>query len=99
MLITQQLGFPLEDIRQRLESLPNERTPNDDDWAKISREFRDKLQERIDIMTRVRDRLDKCIGCGCLSLTKCALYNPDDTARRFGVGPRYLLGDPPRPMK
>ena len=95
VLIAQQLGFPLEEISARLKGLPEGRTPTKRDWARISRAFRQALQDRIDIMTRMRDRLDGCIGCGCLSLANCALYNADDRAGRFGAGPRYLLGDPP----
>ena len=95
VLIAQQLGFPLEEISARLKGLPEGRTPTKRDWARISRAFRQALQDRIDIMTRMRDRLDGCIGCGCLSLANCALYNADDRARRFGAGPRYLLGDAP----
>ncbi len=95
VLIAQQLGFPLEEISARLTGLPEGRTPTKRDWARISRAFRQALQDRIDIMTRMRDRLDGCIGCGCLSLANCALYNADDRARRFGAGPRYLLGDAP----
>ena len=95
VLIAQQLGFPLEEISARLRGLPEGRTPTKRDWARISRAFRQALQDRIDIMTRMRDRLDGCIGCGCLSLANCALYNADDRARRFGAGPRYLLGDAP----
>ena len=96
VLIAQQLWFSLDEIRERLATLPSGRTPTKKDWAKISRTFRGALQQRIDIMTRMRDRLDGCIGCGCLSLSNCALYNPDDRARALGVGPRYLLGDSPR---
>ena len=95
VLIAQQLGFRLEEIRERMSSLPDGRAPTRRDWARISRAFRETLQERIDIMTRMRDRLDGCIGCGCLSLANCALYNPGDHAHRFGAGPRYLLGDAP----
>ena len=95
VLIAQQLGFSLDEIRLRLTTLPSGRPPTKKDWAKISRTFRAALQERIDIMTRMRDRLDGCIGCGCLSLSNCALYNPDDRARALGAGPRYLLGDSP----
>ena len=95
VLIAQQLGFPLKEIRERLKGLPEGRTPTKNDWTRISRAFRQVLQERIDIMIRMRDRLDGCIGCGCLSLAKCVLYNPDDRAGRLGAGPRYLLGDAP----
>ena len=94
VLIAQQLGFSIGEIRTRLEALPDQRTPTQRDWARLSRGFRDELQVRIDMLSRMRDRLDGCIGCGCLSLKNCALYNPEDRARRSGVGPRYVLGDP-----
>lgn len=93
ILISQQLGFPLEDIRQHLNALPQERTPTAKDWQKISRSFRKVLDERIELATRMRDRLDGCIGCGCLSLDHCELYNPADRVRRFGVGPQHLIRD------
>lgn len=91
-LIAQQLGFSLQEIRAELARLPQGRTPNAADWAKISRGFRRQLDERIAAMQRVRDRLDNCIGCGCLSLRKCALYNRDDRLAAEGAGPRYLVG-------
>lgn len=93
-LIAQQLGFSIDQIRISLEGLPDRRTPTQRGWTRLSRGFRDELQARIDILTRMRDRLDGCIGCGCLSLTQCALYNAEDRARRQGTGPRYLLGEP-----
>lgn len=93
VMIAQQLGFTIADIRARLNGLPDGRTPNLRDWSKISRTFRSELDRRIQAMTLLRDQLDGCIGCGCLSLKKCALYNPEDQARRAGPGPRYLLGD------
>ena len=99
VLITQQLGFSLEEICLALKGLPEGRTPTKRDWTRISRALRQTLQDRINIMMRVRDRLDGCIGCGCLSLSKCALYNPDDRARQLGTGPRYLLGDGPDTQK
>jgi len=95
VLIAQQLGFSLQEISERIRSLPDDRAPTKQDWSRISRSFRKVLQERIDMMTRMRDRLDGCIGCGCLSLASCAIYNPDDRARRIGTGPRYLMGEPP----
>ena len=95
VLIAQQLGFSLEEIVERLKGLPEGRTPTKRDWARISTSFRQVLQERIDIMKRMQERLDGCIGCGCLSLANCALYNPEDRANRLGAGPRYLLGDLP----
>lgn len=93
--IAQQIGFTIEEIRALLAALPQGRTPTLKDWDAISRGFRRELDDRIAAMTRMRDNLDSCIGCGCLSLKKCQLYNPADRARRFGAGPRYLLGDKP----
>ena len=95
IVIAQQLGFSLDAIREQLSALPHSRTPTQRDWAGISRRFRADLEGRIALLERTRDRLDGCIGCGCLSLKNCALYNPDDRARLRGAGPRYLLGDPP----
>ncbi len=95
VLISQQLGFTLDDIRDALQSLPEKRAPTRRDWERLAKRFRKTLDERIEMATRLRDRLDGCIGCGCLSLAKCALYNPADRAHRFGSGPRYLLGDTP----
>ncbi|CAN5552208.1 redox-sensitive transcriptional activator SoxR [soil metagenome] len=92
-LIAQKLGFSLEAIRLELAALPQGRTPSQADWNRISRGFRHHLDARIAAMERMRDRLDKCIGCGCLSLRKCALYNPDDRMAAEGPGPRYLVTD------
>ena len=94
VLIAQRLGFTLEEIRLQLKSLPQERTPTQRDWARRSKGFKQVLEERIVILERLRDRLDGCIGCGCLSLKNCALYNPDDLASRRGSGPQYIVGDP-----
>lgn len=91
ILIAQQLGFSLEEIRAQLKQLPLERTPNKRDWEKISRGFRAHLDERIGMMERLRDRLDGCIGCGCLSLETCKLYNPGDKASQTGTGPRLVV--------
>lgn len=93
--IAQQFGFTIDQIRAELQTLPEERTPTKKDWARISQSFRKTLDQKIEMLTRLRDQLDGCIGCGCLSLRKCALYNPEDRARRHGAGPRYLLGDRP----
>ncbi|MDF2370843.1 MAG: redox-sensitive transcriptional activator SoxR [Rhizobiaceae bacterium] len=95
VLIAQQFGFTIEQIRIQLQLLPQERTPNKRDWERISRNFRQTLDEKIETLTRLRDDLDGCIGCGCLSLKTCALYNPQDRARSGGAGPRYLMGDRP----
>jgi MerR family transcriptional regulator, redox-sensitive transcriptional activator SoxR len=91
--IAQQLGLSIEGIATELARLPHGRTPTAADWARISREMRVMLDERIAMLTRTRDLLDGCIGCGCLSLKKCALYNPGDKAATKGSGPRYLMGD------
>ena len=80
-------------------TLPDERTPTKADWAKISRQWRPLLDRRIEELTRLRAELTDCIGCGCLSLRACALYNPADVAARNGPGPRYLIGDRPRSVE
>ena len=91
--IAQQFSFTINEIRDLLASLPNARTPTEADWSEIGERFRATLDARIETLTRLRDDLDGCIGCGCLSLKKCALYNPGDAAAARGAGPRYLLGD------
>ncbi len=93
ILIAQQIGLSIEQIKDVMAALPEGRTPTKADWSKISRSFRKTLDERIAMMERMRDRLDGCIGCGCLSLKACNLYNPDDKAYRLGVGPRYVISD------
>lgn len=95
VMIAQQFGFTLPEIREELDRLPGGRTPTKADWAKISAGFRASLDQKIDTLTRMRDSLEGCIGCGCLSLPKCALYNPADRAALKGQGPRYLMGDKP----
>jgi len=95
VMISQDLGFGIAEIRGALNSLPEGRTPTKADWAKISNRFGAELDKRIARMQSLRERLDGCVGCGCLSLKKCTLYNPDDRAARRGAGPRYLLGDSP----
>lgn len=93
IMIAQRLGFTLEEIREKLTGLPLERTPNKSDWSKIAGSFRESLDDRIAMLSRLRDRLDGCIGCGCLSMDTCALYNPEDQAARKGPGPRLVLGN------
>ncbi|MEM6372681.1 MAG: redox-sensitive transcriptional activator SoxR [Pseudomonadota bacterium] len=95
VMIAQQFGFALPQIRAELERLPRHRAPTKADWARISETFRAGLDSRIARLERLRDTLDGCIGCGCLSLEACALYNPQDRAAGRGTGPRYLLGDRP----
>ena len=78
-------------IEQALASLPDQRTPNKRDLERLSRNWQPLLQQRIDTLTQLRDQLSSCVGCGCLSLTSCALYNPDDLAVQYGSGARYLM--------
>ena len=93
--IAQGFGFTLPRIAEVLASLPQSRTPTAKDWRDISQDFRQELDQQIATLTKLRDDLDGCIGCGCLSLERCALYNRDDTAAEKGDGPRYLMGDRP----
>jgi MerR family redox-sensitive transcriptional activator SoxR len=94
--VAQSVGLTLEGIHAALRRLPNQRTPTKSDWERLSGAWRPVLDQRIDSLMRLRDRLSSCIGCGCLSLKTCALYNPGDAAQSRGTGPRYLLGDEPR---
>ena len=74
--------------------MPDSRTPNQRDWERLSNSWRPRLDAQIAMLERLRDRLDGCIGCGCLTLKVCALYNPDDQAAARGSGARFLIGDP-----
>jgi MerR family redox-sensitive transcriptional activator SoxR len=94
-MIAQQFGFTLPQIKAQLDRLPGGRAPSPADWARISEGFRAELTAKIDTLVRLRDDLDGCIGCGCLSLATCKLYNPQDRAAQKGTGPRYLMGDRP----
>jgi MerR family redox-sensitive transcriptional activator SoxR len=89
--IAAQIGVPLEEIKEALDGLPDRRTPTQADWARLSARWRHRLDERIHLLERLRDKLTGCIGCGCLSLRKCTLMNPDDVLARRGPGPHYLL--------
>ncbi|MEL7689406.1 redox-sensitive transcriptional activator SoxR [Citromicrobium bathyomarinum] len=92
ILIAQRLGLSLGEIEGQLARLPQGRTPDAKDWAAISRSIRDQLDARIAELQRARDNLDGCIGCGCLSLKNCTLYNPDDALATKGPGPRIVIG-------
>lgn len=92
--VAQRVGLTLEEIGGALASLPAEAAPSRRDWSKLSATWRPRLDERIRMLEGLRDELDLCIGCGCLSLDRCRLSNPLDRARDQGAGPRYLLGDP-----
>ena len=89
--IAQRIGVSLDEIAETLAVLPADRTPTKADWQRLSRSWRRGLDERITMLERLRDRLSGCIGCGCLSLRSCALYNPDDTLATEGDGPRRIL--------
>lgn len=87
----QQVGLSLEEIRDALATLPDNRTPNKSDWARLAKAWRPRVDEQIAQLERMRDRLTGCIGCGCLSLQLCKLVNPDDEAGERGPGPRYVI--------
>ena len=89
-------GVPLEQIRAALETLPSARTPTRRDWERLSRCWRDDLDRRIATLQALRDRLTTCIGCGCLSIDKCDLLNPDDEVGAVGPGAHYLHRDSKR---
>jgi MerR family redox-sensitive transcriptional activator SoxR len=89
--VAQQVGLSLDEIRTALATLPANRTPNEKDWERLSKSWRPRIDEQIGMLERLRDRLDGCIGCGCLSLRHCKLLNPDDRAGQRGPGPRYVL--------
>lgn len=89
--VAQQLGIPLAEIRDRLAALPAEGGGGKADWTRISEDWRADLDRRIEQLNRLRDKLDGCIGCGCLSVDSCPLRNPGDVAGEQGPGPRYLM--------
>ena len=91
----QRVGLPLADVAETLRTLPADRAPTKAEWAKVSRAWQQRLDDRIVDLERLRDDLTACIGCGCLSLTSCRLYNPDDAASVNGAGARFFLGDDP----
>lgn len=93
ILIAQRLGLPLTEIEEQLAKLPQGRTPNARDWNRISKGIGERIDAQIAALQKVREDLDGCIGCGCLSLRKCALYNAQDKWAEKGAGPRVLLAD------
>lgn len=88
--VSQRVGISLGDIADALATLPQARTPTKADWSRLSRSWRSDLDTRIEQLQRLRDDLDGCIGCGCLSLRSCTLSNPGDTLGAEGPGPRRL---------
>jgi MerR family redox-sensitive transcriptional activator SoxR len=87
---SQRVGIPLRAIKDALSTLPDRRTPTRSDWARLSQSWRKDLDERIRHLQDLRDQLDGCIGCGCLSIDRCRLYNPDDVRGNEGPGARKL---------
>ncbi len=95
IMVAQRLGYRLDEIATQLDTLPSSTAPTDQDWERLATGFEAELTARIEALVELRDKLDGCIGCGCLSLSHCALYNDSDRAAERGPGPRYLLGDRP----
>lgn len=91
----QTVGLSLAEVHAALATLPDERTPNKADWNKVSAAWIRRIDERIAELEQLRATLNSCVGCGCLSLRTCRLYNPEDTAATRGAGARWLLGDAP----
>lgn len=89
----QEVGLSLNEIGDALAALPDGRTPTTSDWSRLAKGWRTGIDQRIAELEALRDELGDCIGCGCLSLRSCALFNPDDRAGRAGTGARYIVGD------
>jgi MerR family transcriptional regulator, redox-sensitive transcriptional activator SoxR len=95
IVFAQRVGLSLEEIHAELAKLPSGRVPARRDWARLSSAWTARIDDRIAELQRLKAGLSECIGCGCLSLDRCKLSNPDDRAERLGPGPRYWLGDRP----
>ncbi|MTI16145.1 redox-sensitive transcriptional activator SoxR [Rhodobacteraceae bacterium RKSG542] len=93
ILVAQEFGFTISEISEQLATVPTGKAPTKADWTRLSNHFRKTLDEKITRLTNLRDKLDGCIGCGCLSLDSCKLYNAGDAAASYGRGPRYIYGD------
>jgi MerR family redox-sensitive transcriptional activator SoxR len=91
VMLLQSFGLSIDEIQAAMAHLPVERAPNAADWRTASAGIRDRLNARIAALQRTRDMLDQCIGCGCLSLTDCALHNEGDRAARRGTGAQFVL--------
>jgi MerR family transcriptional regulator, redox-sensitive transcriptional activator SoxR len=95
IVFAQRIGLSLDEIGEELAKLPPDRAPTRRDWSQLSKGWSERIDERIDELERLKAGLTDCIGCGCLSLDRCRLANPDDRAAARGPGPRYWIGDPP----
>jgi len=93
IVFAQRVGYSLEEVAAELAVLPENRVPTRSDWARLSARWAERIDERIAELQRLRGGLTECIGCGCLSLDRCALSNPGDRAAAAGAGPRYWVGD------
>jgi len=89
----QRVGLSLEEIKAELDTLPQHHVPTRDDWSRLTQQWQARIDERIRELERLKQGLTDCIGCGCLSLDRCAVMNPYDAAARFGAGPRYWQGN------
>jgi MerR family redox-sensitive transcriptional activator SoxR len=97
ILFAQRVGLTLDETRLELDKLPRNRAPNGEEWARLSSTWAARIDERVAELERLQRGLTDCIGCGCLSLDRCAILNPSDQAAAKGAGPRYWMGDvPPR---
>jgi MerR family transcriptional regulator, redox-sensitive transcriptional activator SoxR len=94
IVFAQRVGLTLEEIKGELDKLPPDRAPGRSDWSRLSSGWTSRIDERIAELERLKAGLTECIGCGCLSLDRCKLANPNDRAGRSGPGPRYWVGDP-----
>jgi MerR family redox-sensitive transcriptional activator SoxR len=95
IVFAQKVGLSLDEIAAELDKLPPQGAPGREDWSRLSATWRGRIDQRIAELERLKAGLTECIGCGCLSLDRCKLANPDDRAAHLGSGPRYWLGDPP----
>jgi MerR family transcriptional regulator, redox-sensitive transcriptional activator SoxR len=95
IVFAQRVGLSLEEIASELERLPQDRVPTRRDWSRLSKSWAARIEQRIAELERLKAGLTECIGCGCLSLERCKLSNPDDRAAGLGPGPRYWIGDRP----
>ncbi|MDQ3677116.1 MAG: redox-sensitive transcriptional activator SoxR [Actinomycetota bacterium] len=95
IVFAQRVGLTLDEIGAELAKLPPERAPNKSDWSRLSRGWTARIDDRIAELQRLKEGLTECIGCGCLSLARCRLANPQDRASQLGPGPRYWIGDRP----
>ena len=91
--VARNMGVSLQQIGAAFHGLPDKRDPAPTDWGRLSKRWRDELNERIATLEKLRDQLSSCIGCGCLSLERCGLFNQADRISAKGAGPRYLMGD------